>query len=405
VCIMTRRQWLVSVGAWFSAFGCRPRDRVAARSGGLVLEDFRPTVALSLRAVAAALRGGGWGAARVATLGGLNRVVGLSLEGDGDVLMLGHREPRWPSQHIDDVAIALRSAYRAGPQYQEPIGCSIDPREGADDPWRMQAATIFGMEPSEMAARHVAIDYELKKASLGLTVLKPGMPTLMDGSDRISDCAAATLPKGATETAHRFWFCPKVPDAPRFVRDGEAIWIRKPVGAQVLTEEEFLDSKAHRVGARRAEGSAVRIAQAVSALLASGELPQYAALRGDFRLIEAAKLAPLMGVRPAAVDYYLTEHAIRKAKVPAFVGGLWREETSEFTCSNQVEEMPIPGGTSYQSSADVRTRRVRVVGGVEARVPIEEADVRSGNNELSATMRRVREARPSADAAIWTVAA
>lgn len=186
---------------------------------------------------------------------------------------------------------------------------------------------------------------------------------------------------------------------------GRSVADAKPVGAQVLTEEEFLDSKAHRVGARRAEGSAVRIAQAVSALLASGELPQYAALRGDFRLIEAAKLAPLMGVRPAAVDYYLTEHAIRKAKVPAFVGGLWRGETSEFTCSNQVEEMPIPGGTSYQSSADVRTRRVRVVGGVEARVPIEEADVRSGNNELSATMRRVREARPSADAAIWTVAA
>jgi hypothetical protein len=392
------------MGAGFSTIGCRSRGKLAAIPDDAALEVFRPTVALSLRAVAAAFREGGGGAVRVAHLGGLNRLMGVSAENNGDVWFLGHREPSRPAHHIDDLAIALRSAFQAGPRYQEPIGCSIDPREGADDPWRIQAASIFGMEPSEMAARHVAIDYELKKASLGLTVLKPGMPSLMDGAGRISDCAAAAaLPNGATETVHRFWFCPKVPDAPRFVRDAETIRIAKPVGAQVLTEEEFLDSKAHRVGARRAEGAAIRFAQAVSELLVSGELPQYAALRGDFRLIEAAKLAPLLGVRPSAVGYYLTGHAVREAKVPQFVGGLWREESSEFTCSNQVEETAIPGGTSYQSSADVRRRRQRVTGGVEARVPITERDVRAGNNELSAMMRRVREARPSADAAIWTV--
>jgi len=401
---MTRRQWLVSVSAGFTAFGCRTRGRIAAKPDDVAPGVFRPTVALSLRAVAAAFREGGWGAARVANLGGLNRLVGVSVENDGDVLFLGHREPSWPSHHIDDMAVTLRSAFRAGPQYQEPIGCTIDPREGADDPWTLQAARTFGIEPSTMAARHVAIDYEMKKASLGLVVLRPGMPTLLDSSDRVSDCAAtAAPPKGVTETAHRFWFCPKVPDAPRFVRDGEAIWIQRPVGARVLTEQEFLDSQAHRVGARAAEVSAVKFAHAMTGLLESGDLPQYAALKGDFHLIEAAKLVPVLGVEPASLRYYLSDHRVRDGKVPAYVGGLWREESTEFTCENSVEEVPVSGGTSYRSRADVRGRRRRVIGGVEARVPITETDVRAGNNELSATMRRVREARPSADAAIWTV--
>lgn len=389
--------------AGFAAFGCRVRRKIAVKADDVAWAVFRPTVALSLRGVAAAFLKGGGGADRMANLGGLNRLLGVSVESDGEVLFLGHREPSWPSHHIDDMAVTLRSAFRAGPEYQEPIGCTIDPRAGEDDPWTMQAARTFGLEPSAMAARHIAIDYEMKKASLGLVVLKPGMPTLMYSQDTIADCAARPTQPKETTTAHRFWFCPNVPDAPRFVRDGEAIWIRKPVHARVLTEQEFLDSKAHRVGAKAAEGSAVEFARAMTGLLESGELPQYAALRGDFRLIEAAKLLPLLGVEPALLRYYLSDHTLGKVNVPKFVGGLWREGSAEFTCENKVEEVPVSGGISYRSHADVRGRRWRVVGGVEARVPIVERDVRAGRNELSAIMRQVRKARPSADAAIWTV--
>lgn len=403
---MTRREWLASMGTGVAVVGCRARRDVAAIAEDVVLEGFQPAVALSLRGVATAFRKGGGAAARVATMGGLNRLVGVSVESDGDVLFLGLREPSWPAQHIDDMAVTLRSAFHAGPAYQEPIGCTIDPRAGEDDPWTMQVAKTFGVEPSAMAARHIAIDYEMKKASLGLIALKPGMPSVMDGSDVIADCSStAAPPKGATETVHRFWFCPKVPGPPRFVRDGEAIWIQKPVGAQVLTEQEFLDAKANRVGGKPAAGSAVKFAQAMTGLLQSCDLPQYAALRADFRLIEAAKLVPLLGVDPASLQYYLSEHTVRKEKVPTYVGGLWRNESSEFTCENKVDEAPVSGGTSYRSHADVRRRQERVIGGVEARVPIERKDVREGANELSATMTRVREAKPSADAAIWTVSA
>jgi len=395
---MTRRDWILSaMAAGLAGSGCRSLSRTASAVADAVLEPFRPTAALSFRGVAAR-------AGRLVDLGGLNRLVGVSIENDGDVLLLGHREPSWPSVHIDDLVIALRSAFKAGPRYQEPIGCSIDPREGEADPWQMQKVSTFGMEDSRMAARHVAIDYELKKASLGLTVLKPGMPSLLDNSTRQVDCSSSQR-EGPTHSAHRFWFCPRVADAPRFVRDGEAIWIHKPVGAQVLTEEEFLDSKAHRVGARPAEGAAVAFARAASELLASGALPHYAALRGDFRLIEAAKLVAVLGASPAALGYFLSEHVVRKEKVPKYVGGLWREETLEITCANTVTETDIPGGKSYAGHADIRKNRQRVIGGVEGRVPIVAKDVRTGNQELSAVMQRVRSARPSADAAIWPVAA
>jgi len=403
--IMTRRECFVLAGAGFSSLACRVTRPAAVRFADEVSGEFRAALAVSLRGLAASVLRSGWGSPRLANLGGLNRLAGVSVESDGDVYLMGEASaaPQW---HVDDLAIALRSAFHAGSAYQEPIGCTIDPREGAEDPWTMQVARTFGIEPSAMAARHVAIDYEMKKASLGLVVLKPGMPTLMDSSDSVSNCAASVAPaKEATQTAHRFWFCPRVPDTPRFVRDGDAIWIHKPVGAQVLTEQEFLDSKAHRVGAKAADGSALAFAAAMTKLLEAGDLPQYAALKADFRLIEAAKLVPFLGVEPATLHYFLSQHQVRNEKIPAYIGGLWREESTEFTCANRVDEVPVSGGVSYQSHADIRKSHQRVIGGVSAQVPLAKTDVRPGTNELTAMMRRVRDAKPSADAAVWTVEA
>lgn len=402
---LTRRKWFAALGAGSvgGVLGCRARRDYSPGAFNGASAEFRPALAVSLRGLAAAFQRSRQ-AADVANLGGLSRLVGVSAEPDGDILLMGHPGAR--SLHIDDVAITLRSAYHAGPDYQEPIGCTIDPREGADDPWVIQVARTFGIEPSAMAARQVAIDYEMKRASLGLIVLKAGMPTVWSGGDGVSECAAnAPRTMGATQTVHRFWFCPKVPEAPRFVRDGDAIWIQKPVGVQVLTEQEFLDSNAHRVGGKPAEGPAIKFAVAMSGLCGSSDLPQYVALRADFRLIEAAKLAPLLGLRPDSLGYYLNQHEVRKVNVPKYVGGLWREESTELTCENRVDEIPMAGGISYQSHADVRTRRRRVIGGVEARVSIADRDVRPGDKELSDMMTRVRQARPSADAATWTVPA
>ncbi len=407
---MTRRELLGGTGvlATWPGMGCRRSTKKAAgmSKAAPAAEAFDPTAALSLHGLAAALRNQrGAAFEKWARLSGLNRLIGVSVEDDGDVLLLGHKETSWPDLHIDDLAIALRSAFRAGLEYNEPPGCSIDPREGTEDPWRMQKVRVFGMPFScAMAARLVAIDYELKKASLGLIVLKPGLPTLVEPvSDPISACADTKRTEREVQKAHRFWFCPLTADSSRFVQEERAIWIEKPIGAQVLTEEEFLDRNARRTGSKPAEGAALLFVRAVSSLLAEAALPQYAALRGDFRLIEAAKLVALLGTPAGALGYFLSEHVIRQEKVPAFVGGLWRDESGEITCENTITEKAMTGGTSYESHTALRKYRQRVRGGVEAQIRIASHDMRKSNGELGNVLRRVREAKPSKDAAVWTL--
>jgi hypothetical protein len=369
-------------------------------------EPFKPSLAVSLAGLTARLRKRGGDA--LAQLGGLNRIVGVSVEESGDALLLGHKEPSWPSLHIDDLAVALRSAYQTGPEYGEAPGCSIDPREGAADPWSMQKVRVLGMPFScPMALRHVSVDYELKKASLGLTVLKPGLPALFQSmSDPIAACADTRKANDETQQVFRFWFCPLVASSPRFSREGSAMWIEKPVAVQVLTEEEFLDQRAHRTGSKPAEGPALRFAHAVSGLLAEAALPQYASLRGDFRLLEAAKVMALLAQPVAALAYFLNEHVLRVEKVPKFVGGLRREESGEITCDNTVSEKAEAGSVSYVARERTRSYRHQVRGGVEASVTIAKQDVRAaGGGELGGVLDRVRQAKPSADAAFWTVAA
>jgi hypothetical protein len=398
---MTRRQLLLSAGclAGWAGAGCRNTGSRAPSAGRTApaSEPFTPSLAVSLFGVATKLRKRA--GAGLAELGGLNRIIGVSIEEGGDA--------SWPSLHVDDLAIALRSAYRTGPEYQEAPGCSIDPREGAEDPWQMQKVRVFGMPFScPMALRHVSVDYELKKASLGLTVLKAGLPSLFEtGSDPISICADASKGNSESQQTFRFWFCPLVQDSPRFAQDGSAMWIEKPVGVQVLTEQEFLDQRAHRTGSKPAEGAALRFARAVSGLLAEGTLPQYAALRGDFRLLEAAKVMALMAHPVIGLAYFLSEHTLRAEKVPQYVGGLRREESGEVTCDNPVTERAEPGGMSYQAQESTRRYHRQVRGGVEASVSIAARDVRATSGELADVLDRVRKAKPSDDAAVWTVAA
>jgi hypothetical protein len=183
------------------------------------------------------------------------------------------------------------------------------------------------------------------------------------------------------------------------------MWIERPVGVQVLTEQEFLDQRAHRTGSKPAEGAALRFARAVSGLLAEGTLPQYAALRGDFRLIEAAKVMALLAQPVIGLAYFLNEHTLRAEKVPQYVGGLRREESGEVTCDNTVTERAEPGGMSYQAQENMRRYHRQVRGGVEASVSIATRDVRPGSGELADVLDSVRKAKPSDAAAVWAVAA
>jgi hypothetical protein len=230
---MKRREYLAAIaGLTASSFGgCgRRQTQHAGAAKSSAAQTFAPTLALSMRGLSKALAKG-QSTAKWSQLGGLNRLMGLSVESDGDILLLGSHEPSWPRLRSDDLAVALRSAFRAGPEYQAAPGISIDPREGESDPWRIQQVKVMGLPAdSEMAARFIAVDYELKKASLGLLVLKPGLPNLMENfSDPVAVCATSSQEERGSHKTHRFWFCPLLADAGRYMRHANAIAIHKPV--------------------------------------------------------------------------------------------------------------------------------------------------------------------------------
>ena len=89
-----------------------------------------------------------------------------------------------------------------------------------------------------MGARHVAIDYEMKKISAGLLPVHPSVPSLFESGPSSSPCRVAE--SSHTSATHRFWFTPLYPDRPRFVRDDSGVLIQKPVEVQLQSEEESL---------------------------------------------------------------------------------------------------------------------------------------------------------------------
>jgi hypothetical protein len=199
-------------------------------------------------------------------LGGMNRLHGFILGSDGEILLLGDRDTSQPAIKLESLVSALRNAYMVSTVYHGAPGCSIDPRPG-DDPWRIQDVRVFGMPVScSMAARHVSLDYELKKAAAGIpiggTKLLPSIFELKREADAL--CGRTSGSDQNTEEAHRFWFYALLPPPPRFVREESGVCIRKPVGVQVLTEKEFLDRTGKRVGATTAGAEAQKFAEQVT---------------------------------------------------------------------------------------------------------------------------------------------
>jgi hypothetical protein len=362
-------------------------------------DDFRPSTALSLRALQSQLRGG-----KRADLGGVTRIRGVAVEPDGEVLLVGDRDASLPPVDVDDLALALRSAYRVEAVYHQPPGCTIDPKEGAGDPWQIQVARILGMpETAAMGARFLAADYELKKVSVGVLSLG-GSPDLFSLSRSAKPpCAGTAAQPETTNTVHRFWFCPSYGEPPRFLQDGSALWVRRPVAVQLLTEQEMLDRNARRVGGKEPEPLARQFAEGITAVLARADAPQYARMQGDFRTLEAGKLIRHLNASSDSLLYLLKEHRFASMSSPSYVGGIWREDQNEVVCDNPVTEERTVTGTILRSHAKLQRTRHRVIGGVEAAIEVSEQQAGPAGGQVTAMLERVRKARPAGDPVVWTV--
>jgi hypothetical protein len=343
----------------------------------------------------------------LARLDGITRVHGWMLEGD-DILLLGSREPALPALHLDDLAVVLRSAYQVTDTYHQAAGCSIDPRRGDEDPWSIQAVSVFGLPVDcSMAARFVAVDYELKQAAAGIVAIDT-VPSMGELARRDIDLCAEAEPIATRplERSHRLWFCAVYPASPRFALEEDCVFIERPVGVHVLTEEEFFDRRGTRVGAGPPDAMASQFVTAVSRLLASAARPSYAALVGDFRLIEAAKLLRKVRGGAKAIAYLLEEHPIAQVPVPRFVAGVRRDEQLDVACGGEVSEREKDGHRIIESRVTNRRHRSRFEGGVTADIELPENEPgRATSSETTALRRRILAARPTSATVAWAIPA
>lgn len=389
--------------SWLSAKPRQPRTQL-----GRPQLDVR--LALSLvqyqRELRAALSTGTPPPDPIRTLHGLNHIVGILRTGDGDILLVGSHDSAVPDMELDDLLVTLRNAYAVGPEFQGVIGCTIDPTPGVSDPWRVQIAKVFGMpDTAPMGARHVAIDYELKKIAAGLFSLEPRVPSVFETArSAAAPCQAGHENGGPQSATHRFWFTPRYPDSrPRFVDDGaHGVWIRNPILVQVQSEEEFLQS-GQRISAGPPHPAAVKFAASVTDLLATDDVPRYSRLRSDFRLVEVARLMRYQKVPVEQLRYLLSEAPLGSVPAPSKVGGIRREESGEAVCDVRMIEHTGPRGRAVEMREDVVHYRQEFRGGVDADVKIEATDFgRTRDTSLAQLAGRVMRSRPQA-AAAWGV--
>lgn len=390
--------------------GMTPGASGRAQDAGAL--PIQPTLALSLirlqQQVAVLQRAGRAIPDRLAQLGGVNRIQGVMSAPDGELILLGSRDAKAPRLDLESLVVALRNAYRVSPAYQGAPGCTIDPWTGEGDPWAIQRVTVTGMPPRlAMAARHVALDYELKKVSAGIVALGHGVTSLYElRRDTAPLCAAQQEHETAQTITHRFWFFPRYPPAPRFVQDAETVLILRPVEVQLLTEREFLDQAGRRQGAAPASPAAERFAGSITRLLATTARDDYTRLVQDFRLVEVAQLLRWRGLPAARLQYLLADYPLTEVSVPRFVGGIRREERGEMVCDTAISEQQLPQGTRVSSRQRVARYHYVSRGGVEARVRLRRAHfVPARAGALARLRQRVLASRPSPRAILWPISA
>jgi hypothetical protein len=330
----------------------------------------------------------------VAALGHVNRIHGLIATSD-DVILLGNADPRAPTFHLDDLMVAMRSAYQVDPLYRDSPGCTIDPRDRSKDPWTVQDVRVLGMPPCAMAKRHVTLDYELKLARAGVRRIE-GMPQAF-GEDAAGGSLCDSNASPSSERQARFWFAPHYPNArPRFEADDAAILIKHPIGVQLLTEQRLHAGK--NDGASSGD-EADAFAGAVTRLLAAGTRRDYLELINDFRLIELGQLCRVREIPPATFAYLLREHVVQPVEIPSMVVGISRSDTTTVVCSGKVE---ITNGTA---TGHIESRRLerRYRGGVDAGVEVPAAAVEKQPGRFAGLSRRVTDARPAPTALTWRV--
>lgn len=137
--------------------------------------------------------------------GSLRRIIGyLVVPEAGDLLLLGSRQGSGTPLDVDDLIVALQTAWRDG---DEPA-CSLDPNP--HDFGGPQTSRILGVpRDSHFAAVMLLADYEMKRVLFGQRAVN--VPGFVDLKTRLTGLLARDEAGSELQWLARFWFTPAPP--------------------------------------------------------------------------------------------------------------------------------------------------------------------------------------------------
>ena len=363
-----------------------------AQFDGTALAVPKPSRAVSLNAIATAIRSGS-STAQAKSLCGITSLRGYLADANSrDIILLGVVDPDLPPLHLEDLVVALRSAWGVydrivgRTRYISDPGCSIDPnpavlaqlrdfdlsRPGttsADDQnARTEAWKSIGRQPQKVRVMGVPFDcrfakvmvdadYYMKRIVNGTVAL--GIDGLYSLSDMDIESYRQQLRAGKGSAAHggslsRFWFSPG--DATYEVRDGATIL--RSCSVKLLTEEEYLTEHGAIAQMGRPDPAAGRFARSFSEKYdhIAALRPIYKELKALFAYVAVARLMKDSRADSSALSYLLRNYRVPNIAVSRAVNGL-----TDVRVIN--EEVDTPAGTTYmrliQSSCGGVTMNVR----------------------------------------------
>ena len=293
--------------------------------------------------------------AELLTLCGLAHVSGYVVdEKTRDLILVGKVEAGAPALHVEDLAVALRSAWlryaprRGNVRYFSNPGCSIDPSpdviaglrdigesargHAADMDDRMDEWCEICSQPQQVRVMGVPFDSHFARVMVDADYL---MKRLVDGSLRteiagftsLTDlnlaAARARFQRDGTSgitrfSLNRFWF---YPGEARFQEEEGLVTIEEcPV--ILRTEEQYL-TRGEVAGQGRPDPMAQRFAESFSAHYReiAGAQPIYQQLEGLFRFVALARLLQYQREQ-ADLDYLMNRFPVPVVKVDRTLPGI-----------------------------------------------------------------------------------
>lgn len=347
-------------------------------------------------------------------LGGMTRVLGYILDpANHDVILVGKAEPNDPALVLDDLIVALRSAFemyieeKNGTRWFTPPGVSIDPdpqtlttlheiqrrafqhqdfqdiraglKEWKDYAQSPQKTRILGMPSSHLAKAALDADYDMKRIVNG-SVKIPGVTSLTDlRKQEFSGTASSSL--------DRFWFVAK-PD-PTF-REDEGIVLMEAVPVALETEAEMLLNRHSIAGSGKSDPLAQKFTAQFSGQFGTiARRSPYTELEAGFRWVCLATLMKQKDVfaqSGLSSDFFLKDYSLPTVTVPATLPGIAAVEDD------------------ISKQGNVRHFRVSLmVGGVDMSVAVSQTNVQQdASGRLHRLSSAVRQARPATPSPFWT---